>query len=79
MERWDLLARHHRRVVDDFIEDMLDRMDLDGAERNVAGVALRREVETVLVPGLSAVMALMLVRTLMPWLGCRSGWTGCRR
>ena len=60
METWDLLARHHRRVVDHFIEDMLDAMDLDGVERNVLGVALRREVETVLVPGLTAVLALLL-------------------
>ena len=60
MENWDLLACHHRRIVDGFIEDMLDGQDLDGVERNVMGLALRREVETVLVPGLSVVLALLL-------------------
>ena len=60
MDNWKVLARHYRRVVNDFIESVLDGMDLDGVERNVAGVALRREVETVLVPGLSAVLARLL-------------------
>ena len=60
METWDLLACHHRRTVDDFIESVLDGMDLDGVERNVMGLALRREVDTVLVPGLSVVLALLL-------------------
>ena len=60
MDNWKVLAHHYRRVVDDFIESMLDETGVDGVERNVVGVALRREVETVLVPGLSAVMALLL-------------------
>ena len=60
METWDLLARHHRRALDEFMEAVLDSADLEGVERNVMGVALRREVETVLVPGLSVVLALLL-------------------
>ena len=58
METPEFLARHHQRVVGDFIEGLLDRMDLGDLERNVLGVALRREVETELVPGLAAVQAL---------------------
>ena len=57
MENWELLARHHRRVVDEFIESVLDQMDLGDLEHNVLRVALRREVETELVPGLVAVQA----------------------
>ena len=60
METWDLLARHHRRALDEFIEAVLDGMDLDGVERNVMGVALRSEVENRLAPGLFAVAALLL-------------------
>ena len=60
METWDLLARHHRRAVDEFIEAVLDGMDLDGVERNALGVALRSEVENRLAPGLFAVAALLL-------------------
>ena len=60
METWDLLARHHRRAVDEFFEAVLDGMDLDGVERNVLGVALRSEVENRLAPGLFAVAALLL-------------------
>ena len=60
MPEWDVLARHHRRTVDDFIEAVLDGMDLAGVERNVAGAALRSEVETRLVPGLTAVLVLLL-------------------
>ena len=60
METCELLARHHRRALDQFIEAVLDSADLEGVERDVLGVALRREVETVLVPGLSVVLALLL-------------------
>ena len=60
METWDLLARHHRQAVDRFIESVLDGLDLGDLERNVLGLALRREVEDVFVPELSAVMALLL-------------------
>ena len=60
METWDLLARHHRQAVGRFIESVLDGLDLGDLERNVLGVALRREVESVFVPELSAVMALLL-------------------
>ena len=60
MENWEVLARHHRRVVDEFMEAVLDELDLDGVERNVMGVALRSEVETRLVPGLMALDALLL-------------------
>ena len=56
-ENWELLARHHRRVVDEFIESVLGQMDLGDLEHNVLGVALRRAVETELVPGLVAVQA----------------------
>lgn len=74
MDNWKVLAHHHRRVVDDFIESMLDETGVDGVERNVMGVALRREVEARLVPELSAVMALLLeadadaLRRLPEWL-----------
>ena len=75
METPEFLARHHQRVVGDFIEGLLDRMDLGDLERNVLGVALRREVETELVPGLAAVQALfhaadaeVLGKELPEWL-----------
>ena len=57
MDTFEFLARHHRRVVDEFIESVLDEMGPVGVERNVVGVALRREVETRLVPGLVAIQA----------------------
>ena len=60
MDNWKVLARHHRRGVDDFIEVVLDGMDLDGVERNVMGVAFRPEVETRLALRLFAVAALLL-------------------
>ncbi len=50
-----MLARHHRVVVDRFIESVLDELDLGNLKRNALGVALRREIETELVPGLAAV------------------------
>ncbi len=70
-----MLARHHRRVVDEFIESVLDELDLGDLERNVVGVALRREVEAGLVPGLVAVQAVFhaadaatLGKSLPEWL-----------
>ena len=57
MEQWELLSRHHRRVVNEFIEAVLDEFNLTDLERNVLGVALRREVETGLVPSLVAIQA----------------------
>ena len=76
METSEILARHHRRVVDEFIESVLDELDLGDLERNVLGVALRREVETGLVPGLAAVQAYFhaadaatLGKGLPEWLG----------
>ena len=42
----DILARDHRRVVDEFIGSVLDELDIGDLERNVVGVALRQEVET---------------------------------
>lgn len=70
-----MLARHHRRVVDELIESVLDELDLGDLERNVVGVALRREVEAGLVPGLVAVQAVfhaadaaMLRKELPDWL-----------
>ena len=75
METSEILARRHRQIVDRFIESVLDEMDLGDLERNVVGVALRREVETGLVPGLAAVQALfhaadaeMLGKDLPEWL-----------
>ena len=60
MDTSEFLARHHRRVVDEFIESVLDQMELGELERNVVGVAIRGEVETGLVTGLTAVLALLL-------------------
>ena len=75
METSEILARHHKRVVDEFIESMLNRMDLTDPERNVVGMAIRREVQEELVPGLVAVQALFhaadaatLARSLPEWL-----------
>ena len=59
METSEFLARHHRRVVDEFIESVLNGMDLGDLERNVLGVVPRREVETEFGPGLTAVQALL--------------------
>ena len=75
METSEILARHHRRVVDEFIESVLDELDLTDLARNVVGLAIRREVETELVPGIAAVQALFhaadsatLARSLPEWL-----------
>ena len=75
METSEILALHHRQIVDRFIESALTEMDLTDLERNVAGVALRREVETGLVPGLVAVQAafhaadaVVLGKELPEWL-----------
>ena len=75
METSEILARHHRRVVDEFIEGVLGELDLTDLERNVVGVMLRREVQEELVPGLAAVQALfhaadaaMLRKELPDWL-----------
>ena len=57
MEQWELLARHHRQIVDRFIESLLDGLDLGDLQRNVMGVVLRREVEMELVPGIVAIQA----------------------
>ena len=60
MEDREFLANHHRQVVNDFIEGVLSRLDLTDLERNVVGVAIRAETEERLVPGLTAVLALLL-------------------
>ena len=60
METSEILACHHRRVMDEFIEGVLSRLDLTDLERNVLGVAVRAELEERLVPGLTAVLALLL-------------------
>ena len=57
METSEFLVRHHRRVVDEFIEGVLNKLDLGDLERNVLGVALRREVQMELVPGIAAIQA----------------------
>ena len=46
--------------MNDFIAGVLSRLDLTDLERNVLGVALRAETEERLVPGLTAVLALLL-------------------
>ena len=51
MDTSEILARHHWRLVDRFIESVLDELDLGDLERNIVGLAVRREVETGLVPG----------------------------
>ena len=57
METPEILALYHRRVVDEFIEGVLGELNLGDLERNVVGLAIRREVETGLVPGLAAIQA----------------------
>ena len=60
VENGDVLARHHNRVISEFIESVLAEMDLTDLERNIVGAAIRMEVEERLVPGLYAVAALLL-------------------
>ena len=57
METSEILARHHRQIVDRFIESVLDGMDLGDLERNVVGLAIRREIEAELAPGIVAIQA----------------------
>ena len=76
METSEILARHHRRVVDLFIESVLDELDLGDLERNVMGLAIREEVETGLVPGLTAVLSLLLDADVET-LGRLPGWLEC--
>ena len=57
METSEILARYHQRVVEEFIESVLDELDLGDLERNVLGLAIRREVEVGLVPGIVAIQA----------------------
>ena len=75
METSEILARHHERVISDFIESVLSEMDLTDLQRNVLGLVLRREAETGLVPGLVAIQAAfhaadakMLGKVLPEWL-----------
>ena len=76
MDRFEFLASAHRRVVDEFIEVVLDDLagDMGDVERNVLGVALRSEVETRLAPELLAIHALLLgadaktLARLLEWL-----------
>ena len=58
METPEILALYHRWVVDEFIEGVLGELNLGDLERNVVGLAIRREVETGLVPGIAAIQAL---------------------
>ena len=62
METSEILAHFHQRVVNEFIESVLEEVacDMGNVERNILGVALRQEVETRLVPGLLAIHALLL-------------------
>lgn len=57
METSEILARYHRRVVEEFIESVLDELGLGDLERNVLGLAIRREIEAGLVPGIVAIQA----------------------
>lgn len=75
MNTSEFLARHHRRVVDEFIESVLNELDLGDLEWNIVGMALRRDVETGLVPGLVAIQAVFhaadaatLGKSLPAWL-----------
>ena len=70
METPEILACHHRRVVEEFIESVLDELDLGDLERNALGVAIRREVEVGLVPGIIAIQA------LFPRRGCGDAGDG---
>ena len=56
MDTSEILGRHHRRMVDEFIESVLDELDLADLERNIVGLVIRREIEE-LVPGLAAIHA----------------------
>ena len=62
MDRSGFLAAAHRRVVDEFIEVVLDDQagNMGDMERNVLGVVLRSDVETRLAPELLAIHALLL-------------------
>ena len=62
MDERGFLASRHRAVVDEFIEAMVEEWacDMGQVERNVLGVALRREIETRLAPELLALHALLL-------------------
>ena len=86
MDRFGFLASAHRRVVDEFIEVVLDDLagDVGDVERNVLGVALRQEVETWLAPELLAIHALLFgvdggtLAELPEWLELTSVIIGCR-
>ena len=57
-----LLAREHRKLVDEFVEAVLSQLPTEaGIEQwNALGLAVRFHTESVLVPGLLAVAALLL-------------------
>ena len=62
MDEREFLASRHREVVTEFIDAVVEGWagDMGDLERNILGVALRQEIETMLVPGLLAVDALLL-------------------
>ena len=62
MDRRDCLAGMHQGVVADFIEAVDDEWASDRSvlERNLLGALLRSELETRLVPGLTATLALLM-------------------
>ena len=81
MDRRDCLAGMHRSVVSDFIEAVVDEWagDMREVERNIEGSLLRSELETKQLPGLTAVLALVmeadsetLGRDLPEWLALTS-------
>ena len=75
MDESGFLASAHRRVVDDFIQAVLDEWacDMGDVERNIVGVALRHEIETRLAPELLALHALLLGANAK-MLGRLPGW-----
>ena len=76
MEGDEFLASRHRAVVTEFIEAVVEEWacDMGQVERNILGVALRREIETRLAPELLALHALLLgadaemLGRLLEWL-----------
>ena len=73
MDENGVLGSAHRRVVDQFIEAVLDEWACGPVERNILGVALRREIETRLAPELLALHALLL-RADWETMGRLPGW-----
>ena len=80
MEAWDLLALHHRRVVDECIRVVLDEVacDMGDLERNVLGWRFARRWRPGSSPGCSPSTPSFWGLTRRTWRGFRRGWTGSR-